>query len=109
MSETFLAAEAHPTLTFTSETVTLTGETTAEVAGDLTIRGETRPVVFTARVGTGYAPGVLEPRGRIGFSAEARILRSEFGMTFGIPAPGTVLGVGDAVTIRIETEFTGPD
>ncbi len=108
MSETFFSAEAHPVMVFTTGSITLTGDATAEVAGDLTIRGETVPVVFEVRVGTGYAPGVLEPNGRIGFSAETQILRSDFGMSFGIPAPGTVLGVGDAVTIRIETEFTGP-
>lgn len=109
MSETFLSAAAHPVITFESDAVTLTGETAAEVAGALTIRGETRPVVLRAEVGTGYAPGILEPNGRIGFSAETEILRSEFGMTFGIPAPGTVLGVGDSVAIRIEAEFVGPD
>ncbi len=109
MSETFLAAGAHPVITFESDAVTLTGETGADVAGALTIRGETRPVVLRTEVGAGYAPGILEPNGRIGFSAETEILRSEFGMTFGIPAPGTVLGVGDSVTIRIEAEFVGPD
>ncbi|MCX8509436.1 MAG: YceI family protein, partial [Rhodobacteraceae bacterium] len=46
---------------------------------------------------------------RIGFSAEGAIFRSEFGMGFGIPAPGTTMGVGDLATIRIEAELLDPD
>jgi hypothetical protein len=34
--------------------------------------------------------------------------RSEFGVSFGIPAPGTQLGVSDAIAVTLETEFNGP-
>lgn len=34
--------------------------------------------------------------------------RSEFGMGFGVPEPGSKMGVSDGVEIIIETEFSGP-
>ncbi|MBL8881310.1 MAG: YceI family protein, partial [Phycisphaerales bacterium] len=54
----------------------------------------------------GYAP--MDPNARIGFSATGVIKRSAHGMSYGIPAPGTRMGVGDDVTVMIEAEFTGP-
>jgi hypothetical protein len=50
----------------------------------------------------------MDPQARIGFSATGRLRRSEFGMSYGIPAPGTTMGVGDEVELRIECEFSGP-
>jgi hypothetical protein len=29
-------------------------------------------------------------------------------MAFGVPAPGTTMGVGDVIDFAIEAEFTGP-
>jgi polyisoprenoid-binding protein YceI len=34
--------------------------------------------------------------------------RSDFGITYGIPEPGSKMGVSDAVDFSIEAEFTGP-
>lgn len=102
----FLDAAAHPTALFVSTAVTQTGNRTADVAGDLTFRGVTRPVTLRVRFNGGYAGHPLDPGGaRIGFSAEGSINRSDFGMTAGIPAPGTTLGVADEVRLRIEAEF----
>ena len=53
----------------------------------------------------GYPPNQMDPGGRVGFSALTTIKRSEFGLTAGIPAPGTNMGVGDDVEVIIETEF----
>ena len=51
----------------------------------------------------------LEPSGsRIGFSAKGSLLRSTFGVALGIPAPGSTIGVSDAVEVIIEAEFTRP-
>ncbi|WP_390594988.1 YceI family protein [Simiduia litorea] len=44
----------------------------------------------------------------MGFSARGHFNRSDFGITMGIPAPGTTMGVGDKVEVIIEAEFTGP-
>jgi polyisoprenoid-binding protein YceI len=50
----------------------------------------------------------MEPHARIGFSARGAFKRSDFGVAAGLPAPGTTMGVGDAVDVIIETELTGP-
>ncbi|WP_320837978.1 YceI family protein [Zhongshania sp.] len=34
--------------------------------------------------------------------------RSDFGISIGIPAPGSTMGVGDDLEVIIEAEFTGP-
>ena len=80
-----------------------------EISGTLTLHGVTRPLVLTATFNGGY-PGVpnMDPQARIGFSAHGSFKRSDFGMAFGIPAPGTMIGVGDLIDFSIETEFTGP-
>jgi polyisoprenoid-binding protein YceI len=55
-------------------------------------------------------PGIpQDPHARIGFSATGELSRTAFGMGFGVPAPGTTMGVGDAVSFEIEVEFSGPE
>jgi polyisoprenoid-binding protein YceI len=56
----------------------------------------------------GYAGQPMEPNARIGFSARGSFKRSDFGISYGIPAPGTTMGVGDEVQVILETEFSGP-
>jgi polyisoprenoid-binding protein YceI len=107
LGETWLNAAAHPDITFVSTAVTLTGDRTADITGDLTLRGVTRPVTLQATFNGGYAQPPWEPYSRLGFSATGTILRSDFGMDFGIPAPGTTLGVSDAIALIIESEFIG--
>jgi polyisoprenoid-binding protein YceI len=98
-----------PQIVFKSERIRMTGAKSMEISGALTLHGVTRPMVLTATFNGGYA-GVpnMDPHARIGFSAHGSFKRSDFGMTFGIPAPGTTMGVGDLVDYSIEAEFTGP-
>lgn len=98
----------HPEMTFRSISVTRTAPNAAQISGELTLRGVTRPVTLDAVYNGGWASHPLDPHTRIGFSARGELKRSEFGMTFGIPEPGSTLGVGDAVEILIETEFVRP-
>jgi len=104
----WLDTARHPTMSFRSKRVVPTGDGGLRVEGELTLRGVTRPVTLEARYNGGYAGHPMDPNARIGFSASGRLRRSEFGMTYGIPAPGTTMGVGDEVELRIECEFTGP-
>jgi polyisoprenoid-binding protein YceI len=50
----------------------------------------------------------MDPNARIGFSARGTFKRSEFEIRYGIPAPGTKMGVSDEVEVIVETEFSGP-
>ena len=105
----WLDAAKFPAITFKSTRVEPTGANTAKVTGDFTLHGVTRPLTLDATFNGGYAAGGMDPAGaRIGFSAQGKIKRSDFGVSYGIPSPGTNLGVGDEVEILIETEFTQP-
>ena len=105
-----LNAPAHPEATFVSTGIKLTGEHTADVTGDLTLNGVTKPVVFKASYNGGWGRMPMDPMGaRAGFSLETTIKRSDFGIDFGIPEPGSTMGVGDAVQIFVEVEMVNPD
>lgn len=106
--EQWLNAGAHPQITYRSTKVTPTGARTARIDGDLSFRGVTRPVSLNATFNGGYRGHPMDPNARIGFSATGALKRSEFGMRYGVPAPGTTMGVGDEVELIIEAEFTGP-
>lgn len=104
----WLDAAKFPKITFKSTKVETTGANTAKVTGDFTLHGVTKPLTLDVTFNGGYASAAMDPNPRIGFSATGKIKRSEFGLGFGVPAPGSTFGVGDDVSIIIEAEFTGP-
>jgi polyisoprenoid-binding protein YceI len=97
-SKEFLDVAAFPTATFHATKVTSTGEKTADIAGDLTLHGVTKPVVVHATFNqAGVNP--LDKKYELGFAGSAEILRSEFGIKSYLPA------ISDKVTLTIEAEF----
>jgi polyisoprenoid-binding protein YceI len=104
----WLDAAKFPTISFKSTAVEVTGAKTARITGDLTLHGVTKPVVLDATFNGGYKGHPMDPHARIGFSAKGSFKRSDFGVAFGVPAPGSTLGVSDQVDVTIETEFSGP-
>jgi polyisoprenoid-binding protein YceI len=74
-SAAFLDADRDPSIAFTALRITPGADGTAEVSGDLTARGLTRPLVFSARV-TESATGAVT------LAAEVIIDRSRYGMTW---------------------------
>jgi polyisoprenoid-binding protein YceI len=104
----WLDATRFPAMTFRSKSVVLTGANTFRIHGDLTLHGVTKTITLDANYNGGYASHPIEPRARIGFSARGSFKRSDFGVSYGIPAPGTTMGVGDEVQVILETEFSGP-
>jgi polyisoprenoid-binding protein YceI len=99
-SERFLDVANHPLITFRSTGVTPDGDA-YKVAGDLTIRGVTRPATLDLELG-GFGP---DPYGgtRAGFSATTEVNRTDFGVSFNAPIPGGVM-VSEKVQIEIEAE-----
>lgn len=97
-----------PRMTFRSTKIEQTGANIMRITGDLNLHGITHPVTLQARYNGGYAGNPFDPHARIGFSAHGSLKRSQFGMTFGLPPPGSNMGVGDDVEIIIEAEFSGP-
>jgi polyisoprenoid-binding protein YceI len=104
----WLNAGQFPVMKFQSTAVELTGSSTARVTGNFTLHGITKPVILDVTFNGGYAGMAMDPHARIGFSAKGTFKRSDFGMSFGLPPPGTNMGVGDDVEVIIEAEFTGP-
>ena len=84
--------------TFTSTSVTKTGETTAEVAGTLTINGKSGPVTLqTEFIGAGSNP--FSKKETVGFHARTTIDRTQWGINYGLPF------VGKDVTLTISAAF----
>lgn len=84
-SADFLEVETYPEITFTSTEVTRTGEETADVTGDLTIHGVTKPVTLqTTLTHRGEHPvgAMLDYyKGQwVAFSATTEIDHMEFGV-----------------------------
>ena len=96
-SADFFDAAAHPTATFVSTEVHPTGPRTADVTGNFTMRGVTRPL--TLAVTFNAAGNNMAGTYTAGFSATGTIRRSEYGMTYAVPA------VGDDIELRISGEF----
>ena len=96
--------ETYPTATFTSTAVTVTGEDTAEVTGDLTLKGETRTVVLDVTLNglRDDHPMIDGTQAYAGFTATTTLSRSDWGL--GLYAPA----VADEVEVRIEMEALGP-
>jgi polyisoprenoid-binding protein YceI len=89
-------------MTFRSSGIQPGGDTFL-VEGELTIRGATRPITLIVEI-NGFGP---DPYGgtRAGFSAEGVIDRTEFGITFNAPVPGSSgVMVSEKIQIQIEAE-----
>jgi polyisoprenoid-binding protein YceI len=107
MGGSWFDAARFPQITFRSTKVEPTGAKTARVTGELSLHGVTQPVTLDVTYNGGYPPNSFDPGGaRVGFSAHGVLKRSAFGVSAGIPAPGSSMGVSDEVEVIIETEFS---
>ena len=98
----FLETDKYPTMTFKSTKIEAAGQDRYNVTGDLTIKGVTKPVTLAlVKYGEFTDPNMGH---RIGYSAETRINRKDFGMTFNVLMDGRWM-VSDEVEIMIEGEL----
>ncbi|MGC1352159.1 MAG: YceI family protein [Xanthobacteraceae bacterium] len=92
-SAALLNAERFPTMSFASTQVEKLDAHTARVTGNLTMLGVSKPITLTVSVETDPAA-----KGRaVAFVAKGTIVRSDFGMKFGIPL------IDDALEITVKT------
>jgi polyisoprenoid-binding protein YceI len=97
-SEHFFDVDKYPAMTFQSTQIEKTGDNTAKMTGNLTIRGVTKEVTFDV---TGpSAPVKAMGTIRRGAEATTTINRQDFGVS---ADPGMV---GDDIQIRIDIEMT---
>ncbi len=95
------ACAKSPKIAFKSTAIKRTGDTAGEIAGDLTIAGITKPVTLTGRFHGGMQGPLGQDNYQLGFSAEATIKRSDFGLTKMIWSPT----VSDDIHLFIAAEF----
>ena len=106
----FLDVEHYPTITFKSRAVQVISANDYKAAGDLTIRGVTRPAVLDVRyLGEWQTPwwenGVDKgPKTRAGFLARTRINRHDFGVSWNSTIDHGGIVVSDEVEITIDAE-----
>ena len=79
-SEAFLNAARFRQIAFVSTAVEKISEHEIHITGDLTMLGVTKPLTVDVEVNRQAGP-----RGRLGFTARAKIDRLEFGMNSGFP------------------------
>ena len=103
-SADFFDVEQFPTLNFRSTRVKRVEDGDLALAGELTIHGVTREVVFQAE---GPTPPAKDPWGniRIGLSATTKINRKDFGLTWNATLEAGGILVGEEVTITLDVQF----
>jgi polyisoprenoid-binding protein YceI len=108
-SPDYFDATTYPAITFRSTSVKRTSEVTADVAGDLIIRGKPVPVVLavTMNLFGAHPSGAANPtyagKRVAAFSAKTNVSRSAWGMSRGTPL------VSDEIDISIETELVSKE
>lgn len=100
-SADFFDVEKYPEWAFRSTGLTAKGEDFV-LAGDLTIKGVTRPVEFDLELG-GFGPDAYGGT-RAGFTATTTVKRSEFGVDIELPMDGGGVVVGDKISVLLEIE-----
>ena len=100
-SADFFDVGNHTEMTFRSTAVATDGADWT-VAGDLTIKGITKPVTLQLEL-NGFGPDAYGGT-RAGFSARTEISRKEFGVDIDMPMDGGGVVVGDKISIELEIE-----
>ena len=105
-SPDFFDVAQYPTITFKSSRVELTGEDTARVYGDLTIKGVSQPVTLEV-TREGETKNMRGER-LMGFSVRTSINRKDWGLNWNVALETGGVLVGDKITISIDAEVFEP-
>ena len=101
-SDDFFNAEKFPKMAFTNKRIESAGKGRYKVTGDLTIRDVTREVTLDVeQTGSGKDPWGNE---RLGFTAKAAILRSEWGLKWNQALEAGGVLVSDKVEIEVAAQ-----
>jgi polyisoprenoid-binding protein YceI len=100
-SPDFFDVEKHPKMTFQSMRVKPMGPNKAQIEGNLTIRGVTKPVTLEVEI-LGFGPGFGGYVG--GFEARTKINRQDFGVAWNKAVEGGGLVLSNEVDIVINIE-----
>ena len=100
----FFDVPHYPTMKFRSKQVQTAGAGKLKVTGDLTINATTRQVVFSVD-GPSQAVKDAQHREKIGLSAETKINRKDFGITWNEVLETGGFAVADEVSITLDIEL----
>jgi polyisoprenoid-binding protein YceI len=99
----FFETERYPAITFRSTAVRVTGKSTFELDGDLTVRGITKPLTLTGEfLGWG-----TDPWGHTRLFAEAKatgVDREQWGLTWNTAAEVTGMLIGKRVDLELQVQ-----
>jgi len=99
----FFDAERNPQLSFRSTAIRVSdGE--LDIAGELTLKGVTRPVEITGTV-SGPVTHAFDGSSRLGLELETIIDRTAYGLDWNAPLPTGGFAVGNDVKLRAELEL----
>lgn len=98
MGADFFDKEHHPAITFRSTRVTPVDARRFKIAGDLTIKGTTRPVVLETEY-RGQAKSPFTGKMVAAFRAETSIDKRDFGLAWNAPVETGATYVGERLTI----------
>jgi polyisoprenoid-binding protein YceI len=104
LSPEFFDAERHGEIVFRSTAIRQDPSGDAEVEGELTLRGVTRPVRATGTVGEPFAG--MTGGEVVAVELQATVDRREFGLDWQVELPGGRLTVDWDVTISVSLELT---
>ena len=99
-------ADLHPTMEFRSTSITGGGDE-YQLHGELTINGTTHPVTFPIEF-TGVETYPIDGKLHAGFSGEAQLSRSDYGIDFNVPLGVDKLALGDKVKVELDLQFSEP-
>jgi polyisoprenoid-binding protein YceI len=96
----FLDPENFPEITFVSTGVTQIDESTYKLAGDLTVKGVTKPI----EIDFNFEGAAKDPFGnlRVGFDGSVTINRKDYGITWNAALETGGVLVSDKVTLEFE-------
>ena len=102
-SSDFFDAAKFPNITFKSRSVKRTGESSADVSGDLTMHGVSRPITLHVQLAESAAGGRTKWK-----VTTAPLKRREFNLMFGGTAEA-ISGISQDVRVNIEIEAARAD
>ena len=99
-SNDFLALDEYPLITFASTGVRLTGETSLELTGDLTLKGVTNSITVPFQ----FEGAATDPFGnlRVGFEGSVVINRKDYGVSWNAALETGGVLVSEKITLEFE-------